>query len=101
VKGTLVPLSSVAANAGVRHRTMKRRLKNYDARIGGGLLVRFCETGTLYVDLDTLRRVLPALARDPNAPDPATQTALALEELREDLRVVASDVAAVRDRVGA
>ena len=96
----VVPLREVAERMGVSPRCAKRRLRKYDARIGGGLLVQFAPGGNWFVDLAMLRRHLPGLVED-DPTDPMAALPEQVGEVRELLVEVLAGINAIRTAVGA
>ncbi len=63
VEGALVPVREIARRSGISHRGALRRLRKVDARIGGGLLVRFgnARNSHFYVNLRLLQEHAPSM----------------------------------------
>lgn len=107
MKGALVPLASLTDAAGCDLRTLRRRLRRLDERLGGTLLVQYAEGGTVYADVAVLRKHVPALVRtDDEEPteDPVTAGVRAMlrevAELKSMVREMQVNLDTVRHTLG-
>ncbi len=94
----IIHIADAAKMLGVPPPTLRQRLKRLDAKMGGGLLIRFsgAPRGHYYADAATLGRLLPSLIR---GEDPATEASKAVEEIRETVRYIQDDVRVIRSVV--
>lgn len=80
-------------------KSIKKRLKKIDRRLGGRLLVRLSDStlGHLYVDMAVANRHMPGMVRQKG--NLAVQTLQEIEELVKRVDIIHENVSAIRDSV--